>query len=323
MMKKKVLYLLLATSMILSLIGCGAKEEASAPTSSEPEVVVEETKEEVKEEVKEEPALTVEELNAMIKEERSKNEPNRDQIKDWCNQAIEMGSGYAMYIMSSECGMDGDYEKSIEFAQKAIDNNNPMGYKTLSACYSNGLGVDADINKAIEYANKCIENDIPWGYATLGDIYTGNFDGVERDEAKMFENYKAYCDSATEDINYSYFEGLAACYQQGMGVAKDTEKAVEYYLIAANNGRPHCYASAAFIYWANEDYDNAAPLYGMYAESDADFEKHAANNDSFLCGGEALYKIGNVEMAKTFWEKSIELGEPHADIAQQKLDSVQ
>lgn len=61
----------------------------------------------------------------------------------------------------------------------------------------------------------------------------------------------------------------------------------------------------------------------MYAESDADFEQYAANSDAFLSGGEALYKIGNVEMAKTFWEKSIELGEPHADIAQQKLDSVQ
>ena len=319
-MKKKVLYLLLAASMILSLIGCGAKEVASEPTSEpaaqEPAVVVEEVAEQ-------EPALTVEDLNAMIKEERSKNEPNRDQIKDWCNQAIEMGSGYAMYIMSSECGMDGDYEKSIEFAQKAIDNNNPMGYITLSACYSDGLGVDADINKAIEYANKCIEEGVTYGYALLGNIYTGTYEGIERDEAKMFENYKAYCDSATEDINYSYFEGLAACYQQGMGVEKDREKAIEYYLIAAGNGRPYCYALAASIYMANEDYDNAAPLYGMYAESDADFEQYAAYIDAFLSGGEALYKIGNVEMAKTFWEKSIELGEPHADIAQQKLDSVQ
>ena len=36
----------------------------------------------------------------------------------------------------------------------------------------------------------------------------------------------------------------------------------------------------------------------MYAESDADFEQYAANSDAFLSGGEALYKIGNVEMAR-------------------------
>lgn len=322
-MKKKLLFSILSMSIIATLIGCGAKEEANVPVAPEPEVVVEETTTE--EVVEEEPELTVEELDAMIKEEFNNGDPNhnRDQVKEWCNQAIEMGSGYALYVMSSEYFMDEDYEKALELAQAAIDKNEQGGYVMMAYCYQNGLGVEKDINKTIEIANSAIKNDIFWGYAKLGDIYTGNFGGVERDEAKMFENYKAYCDLKKEDIDYSYYEGLAACYQQGMGVAKDTEKAVEYYLIAANNGRPHCYAAAASIYWANEDYDNAAPLYGMYAESDADFEKYAANYDSFLCGGEALYKIGNVEMAKTFWEKSIELGEPHADIAQQKLDSVQ
>ena len=324
MMKKKVLYLLLTTSMIMALAGCGAKEEVSAPATPEPEVVVEEVEETKEEVVVDEPELTVEELDAMIKEEFNNGDSNhnRDQVKEWCNQAIEMGSGYALYVMSSEYFMDEDYEKALELAQAAIDKKESGGYVMMAYCYQNGLGVEKDINKTIELANNAIENDIPWGYAKLGDIYTGNFGGVERDEAKMFENYKAYCDSATEDISYSYFEGLASCYQHGMGVEKDIDKAIEYYIIAADNGRPACYAVAASIYKANEDYDNAADLYAQYVASDFDFEQ-LASDDIFLDAGFAMYKIGNMEMAKMCWEKSIELGEPGANTAQKNLDSVQ
>lgn len=37
----------------------------------------------------------------------------------------------------------------------------------------------------------------------------------------------------------------------------------------------------------------------------------------------ANWEIHQMKKAKTYWKKSVELGEPHADIAQQKLDSVQ
>lgn len=277
-MKKKVLYLLLSASMILALAGCGAKEESSAPAAQEPEVVVEETKEEV---VAKESELTVEELDSMIKEEFNNGDSNhnRDQVKEWCNQAIEMGSGYALYVMSSEYFMDEDYQKALELAQAAIDKNEQGGYVMMAYCYQNGLGVEKDINKTIELANNAIENDIFWGYAKLGDLYSGNIDGVERDEAKMFENYKAYCDLEKEDISYSYYAGLANCYFFGTGVEKDIDKGIEWATKAADGDDLDATVLLAGLYYGGNflpsvydsvvvpvDYDKALSYFEKAAE---------------------------------------------------------
>ena len=104
MMKKKVLYLLLTTSMILALVGCGAKEESSAPVASESEVVVEET-------ATEEAELTVEELDAMIQEEYDKESVDKDNLFSLLNEAYEKGSEYAIYCFAYEYQLGKNLEK--------------------------------------------------------------------------------------------------------------------------------------------------------------------------------------------------------------------
>lgn len=312
-MKKKILVSIISLSAILTFVGCGANEGTVAQNTQD-------TQTQVTEPAKE-PELTVEELDAMIKEEFNNGDSNhnRDQVKEWCNQAIEMGSGYALYVMSSEYFMDEDYQKAIELAQAAIDKNEQGGYVMMAYCYQNGLGVEKDINKTIELANSAISNDIFWGYAKLGDLYSGSIEGVERDEAIMFENYKAYCDLEKEDINYSYYEGLAACYQKGMGVEKDSQEAIKYYTIAADNGRPHCYAFAASMLLKDKQYLEAYEKYIMYTESDADFEKYIGESN-FLYAGKSAYETGDYVHAREFFQKSIALGEPGADTAKSNLE---
>jgi len=347
-MKKNILVSILATSIVISLVGCGNNEVTSQASISSQEATTDTSADnsiekstadindiESESSANKEPELNVLELDAMIKDEFSKNseERNHDQIKEWCNQAIDMGSGYAMYVLSCEYLLDEAYEKTLVFAQNAIDNNEPLGYNVLAYCYQYGKGVDVDINKVFEYANKEIEGGVAYGYAILGDLYYGKYEEIERDEEKMFENYKAYCELATENISYSYYCGLAECYFSGTGTPKNIDKGIEWFDKASANDNPQAAVVLAHLYYVGtlssfdgieveKDY-NKAISYFEKADELGHIDSSWVLGYTYLFGqdmhtGEAICDI-DCDKALSYFEKMINSDEDLSAYTNQNL----
>lgn len=252
-MKKKLLISLMSLFVILTLMGCGAKEEANVNTPSNDGTTVN----------KEEPAgPTVEELDAMIKEEGEKDNPDKNRLLELMTEAADKGSTYALYcfVMEYQYGSDFDKDeaKAKEYFEKllsAYDENNTDGKddRYLAGCYSYGAGTDVDATKGLEYAQKGLDKGNVDCHSVLANLYYGTIEGTERDEQKLYEHLLAYCESAKEDIDYSFYFGVAECYLLGIGVEKDVNKGIEWAEKAADGGIVNAIELLSRLYYCGSD----------------------------------------------------------------------
>ena len=122
-------------------------------------------------------------------------------------------------------GASEDIEKeafSLAFEIINADNSIKDVKWKLAACYNFGIGCDENLVMAKNLFLEIVDdNEYSWIYKLLGNI---SFDN-EEDDAVMF--YSKYLNSHKEDMEAVVF--LADCYINGIGVEKDTNKAVELY----------------------------------------------------------------------------------------------
>jgi len=333
---KKILVGLLAATTLFGLVGCGVKEVA-APAAQE-EAVAEETEEVAPEE----PELTVEELEAMIKEEGEKDSPDMDILLPLLLEASDKGSAYATYCLCYEYNsgkrLEKDDAKASEYynlLKTLSDTDDAEALYYYGLCNMYGRGTDVDVQVALEYLEKGANAGNIDCYASLGNLYTGKFEGIERDEAKMFENYKAYCESATENINYSYYNGLGNCYLSGTGVEKDVDTALEWFEKAADGDEIHSILILAPLYYkgyasfddiddleAEKDYNKALNYYEKAADlGHIDSSWILAN--TYLTGKNILTseEICDIDYDKAlkYYENVIESDEDITDYTNQNL----
>lgn len=151
----------------------------------------------------------------------------------WYNEASKEGSAYA-YERLADMLLDGqgvkkDNKKALEYYKKALELGDKDVYLALGKIYQNGLGVKRDKNKAIEYYLLGYKRHNPYAayyYAELA--VSGRINGI-----KDYQNAApAYELAATADIPEAC-KKAGECYLKGLGVGRDLEKALNYYLKAS------------------------------------------------------------------------------------------
>lgn len=139
-----------------------------------------------------------------------------------------------------------DQKVAYTWMQKAAENRHARAMAVVALYFARGLGVAKDETKAAEWATKAADKGQPMGYRVLGDLAKAKADATKPtkgapDSAKqqadrdllLDEAYKQYLRGANAGDRHSLRE-LAKAYETGQpGLPQNYRLAVEYYTRAA------------------------------------------------------------------------------------------
>lgn len=124
----------------------------------------------------------------------------------------------------------------------------------LGYCYLNGIAVERNIDIALNYFKQSALIPNREALYTLAKLYSGEY-GFPQNNCKAFRYRKSVCDY--DFATSSDFHNVGVCYQKGIGVRKNVEKAFEYFKKAADMGNPGSIMIVSNCY-----------IYGMGVEQD-------------------------------------------------------
>ncbi|CTQ52989.1 Putative beta-lactamase HcpC precursor [Roseibium album] len=164
-------------------------------------------------------------------------------------------------------GGEVDYTKAFEYFSKSAALGNPSSEIHLGMMYEHGLGVERDYAKAAEFYRKALDKKLIGASTNLGILYR-NGTGVEQDYDEANRLFQISADigltqgranvgwmllhgwgmpldekrglaliedaAAKEDFYGAFY--MALLLEDGEYVERDTERAMELYKIAADNG---------------------------------------------------------------------------------------
>ena len=217
--------------------------------------------------------------------ENAINEDGKEKSIALLKQAADMGSAKAIWKLGIKYmdgdGVDKDEDKGIELIEKAAQLGNKEAMFAFGKAYYKGIVVKKDSNKALEWYRKGAELGGVECMAAMGIGYArGGFGKENYREAEKWlkksveaENYidgmvmaylgRIYADKESELYNpkeafywykkaaelneiYSYWVGY--CYSCGIGVVKDRNRAMDWYLKSANSGNDEAMNSLGLLY---------------------------------------------------------------------------
>lgn len=138
-----------------------------------------------------------------------------------------------------------DLKTAFKYYRKAVRDNNADAICHFAEMYEVGCTEDGDLkNEAIDHQKatelyqkafnlrlKAAKNGDTVAMVNLGESYLG-YNGVERNEEKAFEYFKA----ASDVGNFNAMRRLAGLYRSGVGTAQSFDKYLELLSKAAENG---------------------------------------------------------------------------------------
>lgn len=160
------------------------------------------------------------------------NEPIAYATVDAPQQVQE--AGWAMFNIGNlyfdAKGVTQDYDKAMEWYQKAADIDYLPGIHNVGYLYYHGYGVPQDYKKAFQYFSRASERGYALSKGKLGEMYYYGY-YVEQNYQKAFD--LLYASSTDKDNpSPSAMNMLSICYRFGYGTTQDLEKA-EYWLSKA------------------------------------------------------------------------------------------
>ena len=160
-------------------------------------------------------------------------------------------------------GVEVDLTKAAEWYCKAAEQGDSIGQNNLGICHEYGMGVAQDLKKAVALYRKSAEQGYYGGQINLGSCYASG-KGVPQDSIEAERLYKlatvsgnpkaqamlgtiylidekytkAFCwyEKAASQNHGPGFEGLAYCYEYGLGTEQNLQKAFEYNKKSADFG---------------------------------------------------------------------------------------
>ena len=123
-----------------------------------------------------------------------------------------------------QAGEGQDYEESVKWAEKSVEQGNADGFWTLALAYHHGRGVKKDIKKAIELYQKGSDAGSDACKHNLACEYMSG-ENIKKDTHKAFEMIK----EAAENGYGLAMRDLGRCYQFANGTTGNMKKAVEWY----------------------------------------------------------------------------------------------
>jgi TPR repeat protein len=146
----------------------------------------------------------------------------------------------------AELQIKDDQKVAFSWMLKAAENRHTRAMAVVALYYARGLGVTRDEAKAAEWASKAADKGQPMGYRVLGDLAKAKADAIKpvkgaADAAKqqaareelLGEAYTQYLRGANAGDRHSLRE-LAKAYEVGQpGLPQNYRLAVDYYTRAA------------------------------------------------------------------------------------------
>lgn len=161
-------------------------------------------------------------------------------------------------------GVTQNYHEAFKWFKKAADNGVPEAYYNLGFMYDNGQGCTQNYSEALKWFKKAADNGFQYAYSSLAWLY---YERPNYQEAAKW--FKKMVDVGEPDG----YNGLAYMYMNGLGVAKDVDKAFEYIdkAIKISNNRARFLDSKGEFYSMLNDYEKAKAIYDQIMSTDPDF----------------------------------------------------
>ena len=161
----------------------------------------------------------------------------------WVEKAAENEYEDAYYIVGKSY-LEGicyeiNYEKAYYYLEKGYEAFDTDCIESLADMYYSGLYVEKNIMKALDFYDKSIECGNSKIFFKVGKIY--------EDEGMMNEAVETY-EEGSKDGDLKCIQRLGIMYYNGEGVKRDTEKAIKYIEVAAENKAPHAMYMLAIAY---------------------------------------------------------------------------
>eukprot|EP01022_Parablepharisma_sp_SALTPOND_P020236 TRINITY_DN3627_c0_g1_i1.p1 TRINITY_DN3627_c0_g1~~TRINITY_DN3627_c0_g1_i1.p1 ORF type:complete len:706 (-),score=99.15 TRINITY_DN3627_c0_g1_i1:1812-3929(-) len=140
---------------------------------------------------------------------------------------------YLGFLFEKGLGVDYDFQTAFSYYRKAALLNHAKAAKKCGDLLATGHGlVQPNKIEALKYYNKALELGDPEAYAATAKIYEEGGEGVTKNEEAAYQYYEKARELGYPEasVNLSYM------YNNGVFVEKDTEKAKELLIEAANKG---------------------------------------------------------------------------------------
>ena len=234
---------------------------------------------------------------------------------------VKVGRAYLNGI-----GVPVDYEKSLHFLESAASQNNPEAMVLIAYQYENGKGVAIDYEKPLQWLARAEQSCHLWLKQELSEKdreYYGSLlqdvdnkrkhyesvscvELIGREDCPMEQRHKAF--SRLSELAH---EGKDSRAQVSMGkfVGQDDQKALEYYLMAAENGSTGAMNNIGNFYFHGKgvakDYGKAFAWYRKAAD--------LSGNAAAECSLGMCYQYGygtavDYEKARSFYGMSAKQG---------------
>lgn len=156
-------------------------------------------------------------------------EPDYEKAMDWYNKAADNGSRLGMVYIGDLYyygkGRDIDYDEALKWYKKAAQLGQTRAMNMIGEMYYDGNGLEQDLESAVKWYNKAAS----LGYATaMGNLswcyYKG--EGTEVDYAKSME----WAQNALVGGEPEGYFRIAYLYDEGLGVEENDDTALDYYM---------------------------------------------------------------------------------------------
>jgi Sel1 repeat protein len=211
---------------------------------------------------------------------------NVNEAINLCEKGISSGQYDCAYLL----GYAYDYGKGIEVNKDLAEKNyqicinNSENKELISNSKLELAGIlwkkasdQCDMNNIIKLYEDAINNNNYKAMYLLGDKYYSGYK-IEQDyDLAMF-----YFKMAAR-FNYGRAEfNIGKMYEEGLGIIKSSEKAIEWYKLASTHGEVQALVSMADIYSDKKEFNTAFKLYNMA------YENYENKNDAAI----VMLKIG-------------------------------
>lgn len=240
---------------------------------------------------------------------------------------VKVGRAYLNGI-----GVPIDYEKSLHFFESAASQNSPEAMVLIAYQYENGKGVAIDYEKPLQWlaraeqschlwlARELSEKDREYYGSLLQDVDNKrkHYESVScveligKEGCPMEQRQKAFSrlsELAHEGKDSRAQVSMGILYEEGKFVKQDDQKALEYYLMAAENGSTGAMNNIGNFYFHGKGvakaYDKAFTWYRKAAD--------LSGNAAAECSLGMCYQYGygtaiDHEKARSFYEMSAKQG---------------
>jgi len=157
-------------------------------------------------------------------------EQDERQAARWYSKASAQGNPKALNNMGLVHYRRGGYDKAVACFAASAQRGYSTAMNNLGICYEEGQGVPRDLHKAKMMYKEAADRGNSSAKNNLGFLL------LSSDKEEDFVAARQLCHEAAREGVADGWLNLGALFEQGLGVAVDLDKAISYYIRAADRG---------------------------------------------------------------------------------------